>query len=408
MKKQIVIIGGGFGGVYTAKHLLKYNLDANITLISDHNYFLFTPLLHEVATGGLTQNNIVHPLSQLFKKRNFECGSCTAKSVDTFRNRVITKHGSIPYDYLILATGAQVNTFNIPGVEEFAIPLKSMRDAKRIRNKVIERLEEASHASEKKRRELLSFAVIGGGPTGVELVSELAELLYLNAEKRYVNIHKNDITIHLIQRGEALLPQVKPHFQQQVEKRLKQLGIKIWYNSAVDKLTEHGAHIEGRVKPILARTMFWTAGVKPRTLPLDNKLFDKGYPVNESLQIKGHTNIFALGDCALFTDLSTNQRVPMLAQVAVAQAPIVAKNIRNLIHKRPLYTYRPFLKGFLVSVGEWYAVAGIEGMLFSGKFAWWLWRTIYLSKLIGFTNKVKVATEWTLNLFFPRDISQLD
>lgn len=414
--KQIVIIGGGFGGVSCAKELLKKirrkNLQANVTLISEHNYFLFTPMLHEVATGGLSRENIIVPINTIFHNQSFSFIKEKVKEIDMKQKQIICSSCCISYDVLILATGSKAHFFSIPGAEEHTVPLRTLQNAHAIRNRVIAQLEKAVIIeNEAKRKKELTFAIIGGGPTGVELAGELSEFIDEFVKSYEEKIKKEEITILLVHRGKEILDMLPAYYSAQCRKRLEKLRITLCLQSEVTKVEREKIILKNGTEKE-ASLIFWTAGFAANTIPIDKKAY-KSYEINTYGNIlcaekkEKVKNIFALGDCS--TLLVNGTKVPMLAQVAVKQAPVIAHNaLYSLGFEKQQKEYIFLLEGFLISVGQYFAVAGIKDVYFSGFFSWWLWRTIYLTKLYGLKNKIRVAFNWTLNFFYPRDTSEVE
>lgn len=409
--KRIVILGAGFGGVYTALNLLKkirYNDPVEVMLISKKNYFLFAPMLHEVATGGINRSNIVQPIREIIRHPRFTFLRCTVKEIQADKRTVVTDKKIIKYDYLVVALGAENNFYNIPGAGEHAFPLKSLEDAVRIRNHILDRLEYASamhtlHANEPN----LTFVIVGAGPTGVEMAGELAEFIDQNLQKNYLRLREYQRKIYLIQGGPEIIPFMHKNSRRQTLKRLAKEKIQVITNALVTKVTTEGIEINKKQK-IKTNTVIWTSGVKPTVIPTKPKITnDRGFfVVDKYLRLQGHKNVYALGDCAYITNRDGKQ-VPALAQAAVRAAKVAAKNVLHEINNMPLEVFSFKSSGVLVSVGKRFAVADLHGFRFKGFFAWWLWRTIYLTKLIGWRNKLQVAYDWTLNLFFSRDTTQI-
>lgn len=408
--KTIVVVGGGFAGVYTVKHLLHIiehrHFDAHVVLLSDHNYFLFTPLLHEVATGGISQTNVTQPLRNIFSSSHFTYYKIQATHVDTHKCLVFADKFKQRYDTLVLATGSEINFFNVKGAKEHSIPLRTFSDALHIRDAVIARVEAAEEtATLEERKRLLTFSIIGGGPTGVELAGELAEYLHSMIKSHYKKIQCEDVSIFLYHRGTDLLNMLPEYYRKKCAQRLKNMGVTLCLSSEIINVGKEYV-IEADHKKKFAGLIFWTAGFKARTLPL-NDTSVLSYLINPQFHVHGYKHLFALGDCASLE--IDEKKVPMLAQVAIQQAAIVAHNTLADLGCMPSEkTYRFRLRGYLLSVGQKFGVAGIKDFYFSGFFAWWIWRTIYLSKLLGFSKKVKVAVDWTLNFFYPRDTTEID
>ncbi|MBI4146244.1 NAD(P)/FAD-dependent oxidoreductase [Candidatus Woesearchaeota archaeon] len=400
--KRIVIIGGGFAGVYCAKKLLKAN--AHVTLVNRTNFFLFVPMLHEVATGGLCGHNLAEPIREVLNAPNFTFIKGVAQSVDLERSIVKLDEQELKYDHLVLSTGSTTNFFNILGAEKNCLTLKGLHDAHRIKSQVIECLEKAFKAKTALERDSLSrVVVIGAGPTGVELAIEMQELLdqVVASNKNF----KHRAEVVLVQRGEHILPQL-PELRKDAERQLRKHGVKVLLNSPV-KEVNHGQVVLDK-KAIDAGTIIWTAGVKPNVLPTTPSLANERgcILVNEFLQVPAFPEVFVIGDCATYTQKGSADPLPALAQVATEEGKHVARNIRALLDGR---SPEPFLyksKGTLLSLGKGHGTGIIFGFKVTGFFAWWLNRTIYLTKIIGFGNKLRTAWEWTLNLFTKRDACQ--
>lgn len=409
-KIKILIIGNGFGGTYTLKNLTKYfhkSKNVELALIGEKNYFLFTPLLHEVATGSINPENIIEPIRKVFDTSlaNFYLGK--VQEVDLHNNIVRACNTSIHYDYLVMASGSETNFYNIKGAQDYTLTLKSLEDAIKIKNHIINRIEEASHVEDKiERKKILTFVIVGGGPTGVELAAELQELI----KKSFVKYYKKEIidetSVILIQKNGELLSQFGLKIRKKALEFLQNKGIKILLNTEV-KEVEIASVITNNEK-IDSKTIIWVGGIKAKQIKVINeveKTKDGRIVVNQNLQIEKYKNVFALGDAAAFTN-NSGVFLPALAQVAEKQAKIVAENIYLSIQNKKLKSFKYKHNGSLVSLGQWMALGEISNFTFWGHITWWLWRTIYLSKLISFRKKVKVALDWTVNIFSPRDISE--
>ncbi|MBI2023894.1 NAD(P)/FAD-dependent oxidoreductase [Candidatus Giovannonibacteria bacterium] len=409
---RIVILGAGFGGSYAFKRLHKFfhkDQSVELILVDARNYFLFTPLLHEVATGSVARENIVEPLRKVLGCCLAEFCLADVKRVELQSRRVITTNGSISYDYLIMALGAETNFYNIPGAREHSFTLKSLENAVRLKNHFIKKFEEAAATDDENLlKNKLCFVVVGGGPTGVELAAEMSELFYHTFSKYYGrHFFYQKVKIALVQNNKELLPRFS--------KKLRDKSLSVLQSKKID--VKLGVNVKRVVKTFIelstgeilpTETVIWVAGVKPRDVLFDRKIErdSKGrIRVNEYLQMYESPEVFALGDIAAFAQ--NKKELPEFAQVATKQARGVAENIKNLIDGKPARPFHYRHTGDLISLGQWMAIGEIGGFPFWGRFTWWLWRTVYLSKLISFPKKVKVAVDWTFNLFMPRDISQL-
>ncbi len=411
--KHIVIVGGGFAGVYTAKNLLKKikGKEYHITLISEHNYFIFTPMLHEIATGSISRDNAVTAIHQIINHPQFTFIKAKVKNVDTKAKCVEADVCKKKYDFLVLATGSVANYYTLKGAEQHTLALRDLASAYKMRNKIIGQIERADvEKDQKKRQHLLTFIIVGGGSTGVEVAGELAQFIQIMIKNQHKNIKSNEVKLILIHRHERILNMLPGYYSKQCEKQLKKLRVSLYLDTDVQEVGNCFV-IDQQKHKIEAGTIFWAVGFQPNTVLLDKKSFPV-YPVDPFLRVLKQKDIFALGDCA-FVDQGIGKRIPMLAQVATQQAKIVAHNIlATYDKKRSMKPYVYKLQGFLLSVGDYFGVAGFTVgktmVYFSGFFAWFVWRTIYLSKLIGFGNKVRVAVDWTLNFFYPRDTSEIE
>lgn len=407
-KKKVVILGGGFGGLYTYKGLYKHfkHDELDITVVNRTNYFLFTPMLHEVATGGLAHHQIVESIRQVIYKTNDKLHVAELVSIDCDKRIVKTTIGELPYDILVVALGATTNFFDTPGACEHAFVLKNLHDAIKLRNTLIETFEKASEITdEEARRKALSFAVVGGGATGVELVAEITELYMTTFLKYYHGLIKtSDIPLYLVNRGPELLAPFHPSLRKKALKILSKNKVRVLLNTGVKEVKENGILLDNDTFLDVGHVV-WAAGVKPNSpmfiqdIPLDK---NGKVIVNSTLQLSGHPEVFVLGDMA---SIDSNP-MPMLAQIAERQGLHTGLNISKLVNKKRLIPFEYKLKGELASLGQWNAVANIYGIKISGPVAWFLWRTVYLFKFLSTSKRVKIAIDWTMNIFYPRDITK--
>ncbi|MFA6256739.1 MAG: NAD(P)/FAD-dependent oxidoreductase [Candidatus Paceibacterota bacterium] len=408
---RVVIVGNGFGGIYALKYLHKFahnTKNIELSLISEKNYFLFTPLLHEVATGGLNRSNIVEPIRKVLGccLNKFYLGK--AQFIDTVNQTVTTKDGAVLYDYLVLATGATTNFYGIPGAEQYSYTLKSIEDAINIKNRVISQIEHASQvADEDKKHKMLRFVVVGGGPTGVELVAELAELIQDTFSRYYRYGVLKYVSLVLIHRDKELLAQFGEKIRQKSLQVLRKKGVNVMLESSV---TEVGVDFIGLAdgQKLESETVIWVGGVRGNAPEFDQKTeatADGRLIVDKFFALTNHKNIFAIGDLAAFKD--NNGYLPALAQVAEQEARTLAQNISLILSELPPKEFRYKHLGSMLSLGQWMAAGEVKGFTFYGKLAWWIWRTVYLFKFISLRKKLRVAIEWTINLLSARDISEL-
>lgn len=415
-KTKIVILGGGFGGTYTFKYLHKYfhkNPNVQMTIVSNTNYFLFTPLLHEVATGGQSPENIVEPIRKVLGccLSDFQEGHVT--KIDRENNIVDIKRNdnqkiSLPYDYLVFALGSSTKFFGTDGAAEHAFTLKTLEDAQKLKRHILTSVENALHCKDDIECERwLNHVIIGGGPTGVELAAEMHELLIDEIGAFYPEEFLKKIKITLCQSGKELVPGFPKKFRDVSYTLLRKKGITVLLNEKVISIDTHSVTLSSGEK-IQTYTPIWVAGVQANvgTCFKEIDLEQGKVSVNDYLQSEASQNIYALGDAACFYDAKTKKTLPPLAQVATHQAKTVAHNIYASIEKKKLKKFVFKSQGTLMSIGKLNAVADIGYIKFTGAFAWWLWRTIYLSKLLSFSKKLKTVLDWTLDLFGPRDISK--
>lgn len=414
-KKKIVVLGAGFAGISTVKALAKkfkkQRDKVEIILVNDTNYFLFTPLLHEVAGGSIEPEHIVEPIRKAVGKFIDQFIVAKVERVSIKEGTVHTNRVPILFDYLVVATGSTTSFYGVPGAKEFCFTLKNLEDAVLIKHRLLDMAEKIAFETDPdRRRELGSFAIIGGGPTGVELASEIVEYIEEIAES-YNNkkqILLDSFQIHLIQRDDRLLLNFDKKIQTKAYLHLAKIGVKIHLDSPVTSIDGMGIVI-GENDRVSSMTSIWVAGIKPQNIVFDEspeKYRDGRLKVRRTLQLISNPNIFILGDMAACED-GKNCMLPTLAQVASKQGPTVAHNISMLMQNGKTKVYKYHALGQLISLGQWMAAGQIGPLVFSGKLAWWVWRTVYLSKLVSWPKKFKVALDWTIDIFSSRDISRV-
>src|SRR5262249_692583 len=388
-RTQIVILGGGFGGVYTAMQLekrLAHTPDVDLTLVNRENFFLFTPMLHEVAASDLDITHIVNPIRKLLHRVNFFEGDVAY--IDLPNKCVGVSHGyephqhALPYDHLVLALGSITNFFNLPGLEDHALTMKSLGDAIQVRNRLIANLEEASsECAVQERAPLLSVVVAGGGVAGVETTAGIKHFLR-ESIKFYPNINEEMLRIVLVHPGEVILPELGPKLGAYAQKKLAQRGVDIRTHTRVTGVTEHEVTLsDGSTIP--SNTVVWTAGPSPNpllaALPCAK---ERGRViVNAYMEVPEWPGVWALGDCALVPDRQTGTYYPPTAQPALREGKVLAHNITATLRGGQKKPFIFTALGQLAAIGKRTGVANILGMHFSGFLAWWLWRTFYLGNL---------------------------
>jgi len=411
---RIVILGGGFAGLYTALELEKrFACEPNvqITLVNRENFFLFTPMLHEIAAGDLDLTNIVNPIRKLLRHVAFLEGM--VQEIDLKARRVVVSHGfdghshEIEFDQIVLALGSTTQFFGLPGVEDNALTMKSLSDAVRLRNRLIAMLEAAdTEDSLPERRALLSVAVAGAGFAGVETLASINDFLR-NSLRYYPNLSPQDLKLTLIHPGDVILPELSPGLGKYAQRKLEERGIDVLAHSRVSSYDgELIALATGGVLP--AKTLIWTAGTMPNpliaTLPCE---VERGrVKVTAELAVPDWPGVWALGDSAMVPDLSTGKLCPPTAQHALRQGKVAAQNIIAYAEGGPYRKFNFKTIGQLATIGHRAGVASVFGVNVSGFLAWWMWRTIYLSKLPRLEKKIRVALDWTLDLLFSKDLCQ--
>ena len=410
---QVVILGGGFAGVTTAERLereFRGDPTVSFTLISETNSWLFTPMLVEVATSGLEPTHITTPLRTSLKRTRVLRNR--VNRIDLEGRRVyLNDDGAqtgFPYDHLVLALGSVSNYPSNTAVAENALEFKTLGDAMRLRNHVIDVFERAdAEPDPERRRALLTFVVAGGGFSGAELAGGLNDFAR-GIIADYSNLSVDDLRIILVHSRGRILPELSESLAAYAMHRMRERGVTFKLNTRVVD-ARSGSISLNPSEEIATATFVWAAGATPnpilKELPLKH---DSGGAVlvDRTLAVPDCGNVWALGDCASVPDITTGKTCPPTAQVATREAVVLAHNIRAYLLARPLKEFCFKSLGTLCIVGHHTACAEIRGRKFSGLFAWLLWRGIYLSKLPGLERKVRVLTDWTLELFFPRDIVQ--
>jgi NADH dehydrogenase len=393
--------------------LLGTDPEVEICLVSRENFFLFTPMLHEIAASDLEITNIVNPLRKLLRHTKVLVGEIDR--IDLPNRQVVVSHRChhhlnhsqiLDYDNLILALGSITNFFNLPGVAELALGMKSLPDAVHLRARIIHCLEEAnSECPLGDAQSLLTFVVAGGGFAGVETVAALNDFVR-EALQFYPNLAERMLRVVLVHPGAVILPELCGSLGHYAHQKLARRGIEIRLNARVTGMTENEVCLDGCLR-ISSSTLVWTAGTLPNPLlsllPCEKKC--GRVLVNESLQVPDWSGVWAVGDCAFVPDINQSGKChPPTAQHAIREGRVVAQNIALALAGRPPKPFAFKTIGLLASIGCRTGVGRILGFNFSGFFAWWLWRTIYLSKLPGLDKKVRVAFDWTLDLLFRKDI----
>lgn len=396
MTKEIVIVGGGFAGISAAKVLSRQS-GVHITLIDQHNYHLFQPLLYQVATAGLSPADIAFPIRSIFRKRhNVEVQLARVKSVDLKTQRVITHIQDVRYDFLILACGARHDYFQHPEWEDFAPGLKTLEQATEIRRRILKSFERAEQQKDQVAQQAaLTFVVVGGGPTGVELAGSIAEISRSTLNDEFRHIDPTQTRVILVEAGPRVLSSFSESLAKRAEGDLKRMGVEIITGRRVTSIDESGVRLSE--EKILAQTVIWAAGVKPSSLnsQLGVALDDVGRViVNADLSVPGHSNVFVLGDQAAARDARSDKILPGLAPVAMQQGRWAARNIARQLTNRPMQAFWYVDKGQMATIGRKRAVAQFRGLEFDGVLAWLAWLVVHIFYLIGFKNRTLVLMQW--------------
>ena len=404
--KRIVVVGAGFGGLEAVTGLdriFRRDREVEILLLSDQNYLLFTPLLPQIASSYTDPRHIVQAIREIRGRRKFRFRREAVRAVDAENRRVIVDSGSIDYDALILALGSRTEFFNTPGARENSWDYKSLQQAVELRERIIDLCEHADHTTDAAaRRSMLTFVVVGGGYTGIELVTEMRDFLFDYAAKKYRGIEASDIRLIVLEAGPDVLGGIGAKLAAHARKRLQVSGIDVRTSTRVTRVSECSVEINGN-ETLSADTIIWTAGVRAseliESLPGPHDRIGRAI-VNAQLQLEGHPEVFVIGDSAAAVN---SQEAPRVAPVAMEQGGVAARNIGHLWRGEPLEAYEYTSKGMLVSLGMNYAVVKIAGIEVSGYFAWLFWNAVHLYKLVGLKKQLQVAGDWMLGLIFPRD-----
>lgn len=414
MKKRVIILGGGFGGVYTAIHLERVMArypELEVTLVDKENFLLFTPMLHEVAASDLDLTNIVSPIRKLLKRVQFFQGEVLA--IDLGNRQVKVRHGpdyhshALGYDALVLSLGAVTGFYGLPGVEERALTMKTLADAARLRSRLIQSMETAdTECAAADRGKLMTVVVVGGGFSGVETAGSVND--FVRASLRfYRNLRVENVRMVLVHPRQFVLPELGEELGKYAGEELLRCGVEVIGNAKVTGVDDVGVRLSnGQV--IETSTVVWTAGtaVHPLAAGLPCIKERNKIKVDATLKVEGVDGVWALGDCALIPDVDRpGQFHPPTAQHAIRQAKTLARNVAAAIFQQgEAKPFRFKTLGQLAAIGRRAGVAKVFGLRFSGFPAWFLWRSIYLMKLPRVEKKIRVAFDWTLDLFFSKDL----
>ena len=390
-KPRVVILGAGFGGLTAAKAMSAF---ANVTLVDRHNFQTFLPLLYQVSTAGLAADHVAHPVRGALRNTGVAFRMGSPLSID-HKNKSIKLDSSevLDFDHLVIALGSATADFGVPGVHEYALGMKSVHEAITIRAEVMRRFEDLCRFEDET---IFSIAVVGGGPTGVEMAGAFAELVRgpLKNDQAHAAAH---IDIYLIEAGPRLLPSFSESLSARTKKDLEKLGVKVRLNTAVAAIEPRKIKIKDGAS-IPSEVTIWAAGVQgePAAAKLNLPLIGSRIDVEQSLQVKHYPHIWAIGDISGFKG-KDGRFMPMVAPVALQQGKFIARQIKRLIEDKPLAAFKYLDKGSMATIGRHKAVVEVKRFKLVGIPAWYAWLFLHLFYLLGGRNKIGTLADWTWN-----------
>jgi NADH:ubiquinone reductase (H+-translocating) len=398
-KPRVVIIGAGFGGLWTARQLARS--PADITVLDRNNYHTFSPLLYQVASAELEPEDIAYPVRSIFHGQNIRFLMNEVKEIDLNARLVKTQENTYPYDYLVMAAGGATNHFGVPGAAEYTYQIKSLEYAITLRNHILYRFERAMCETDPAiRQRMLTFAIVGGGPTGVEFAGALIELIHGPLKHDFPTLNLHVVQVILLEASDRLLPAMPLELQNYALKRLRHMGVDVRMETPVIKVTPREVTLKNGII-IPTETTVWTAGVGGEPLAQST-----GLPLARSgqisplptLQVEGRPEVYVLGDVSRL--MQEDQPLPMLATVAIQQGKAVAHNLLRQMAGQEPEPFRYHDPGTLATIGRGQAVCRIWGISFTGFPAWLLWLGVHIANLIGYRNRLVVLVNWAWNYFF--------
>lgn len=396
---RVVIVGCGFGGLQFAKSLHK--ADVQIVLIDKNNYHTFQPLLYQVATAGLEADSIAYPIRKIFKgQKNFHFRMGEVQKIVLAENKVITSIGELKYDYLVIATGSTTNYFGIKDFEQNAMPMKSVTEALNLRSLILQNFEKALLTKDIKEQEaLMTFVIVGGGPTGVELAGAMCELKKHVLPNDYPELDFRKMRVILVENSTELLQMMSESNRMKAKRYLEELDCEVWLNTSVANY--NGMMVETKTgKQLQTLNLIWAAGIKGMVIDgLNSEVINNRgrILVDEYCKVKGSENIFAIGDVACMVQEKYPNGHPQVAPVAIQQAQLVASNLDKTFKQWTLDKFSYFDKGTMATVGRNRAVVEAGRIKFGGFIGWFAWMGLHLMLLVGFRNKIVVFINWLWN-----------
>lgn len=397
--QRIVIAGAGFAGLKLARCL--DNKRYQIVIIDKNNYHQFQPLFYQVATAGLEANSITFPLRKIFqKKKNIHIRYAKLQSVDTANNEIITNLGALHFDHLILCLGLENNYYNLSSIKEYAFPMKSVTEALQLRNAILENYEQAlTTESESERNDMMSLAIIGGGPTGVEIAGAIAEMKKYILPKDFPELNFSDAHIYLIEGSNRILRAFSEKSSHTVIKYLKKLGVEVMTDSVVTSYDGTTLRLSNG-QELKIKILIWSAGVSAPTVKgLDSSIYTKGnrISVDSFNKVKDLQNVYAIGDIAFMTEKKYPNGHPQVAQVALQQAKNLAKNLNRISKGKPFRPFKYIDCGTMATVGKNRAIVELPFIRFGGFIAWLTWTFIHLMAIVGVKNRLLIFINWAWN-----------
>ncbi len=400
-RPRVIIVGVGFGGLNAARNLAGQDVD--VLMLDRNNYHGFWPLLYQVATAGLEAESIAYPVRAIFhRSRNIRFRMTEVRSIDIATRKITTTSKPLTYDYLVLAAGSANNYFGNNALAQHTFGLKDIEDAERLRNKMLLAFEQASTERDGQRRKaMMTFAIIGGGPTGVELSGALSELVHHVLVKDYPMLDVSEVRIILIEAADRILAAFPESLQKSACEKLESMKVEVRLNAPVDTVENDLIRLKD-ASTIAASTVIWAAGV--RSAPLADTLnveLARGsrVKITPELHLPGHPEVFVIGDMAYLEGYKGKDAYPMVAQVAIQQGKHSANNILRALRGEALQPFKYFDPGTMATIGRRSAVLDAFGVQLSGRLAWFGWLFIHIMYLVGFRNRLIVLTNWAFNYF---------